>query len=220
LETKLLTFQQFNDRGLAEILTSVLYENNIPYIIEEDSLTFNPSFVLNDELSKVYNVKISPNDFTRATQLLQENEDQSTEEIDKDYYLFQFTNDELMEVLEKADEWSSFDYVLAEKILKERGVIIDAQKISTLNESRIKELKVPEPPQTFWIILGYIFAVMGGLIGIFIGWHLAWHKKTLPDGERVYDYNAKDRKHGRIIFYIGLISFVSSIIARAIFIIG
>jgi amino acid transporter len=119
-----------------------------------------------------------------------------------------------MEVIIKADEWSPFDFVLARKILAERGKNMSDEDIAAINEKRIAELKVPDAPQTYWIVLGYIFALIGGLLGIFIGWFLMNYKKTLPDGEMVSEYSERDRKHGKRIFYIGIVVLVICIIYK------
>jgi hypothetical protein len=118
----------------------------------------------------------------------------------------------------KREEWSAFDYQLAQKILSDRGVELSEEKLSQMDQERIADLKQPEPPQTTWIILGYICAALGGLFGLLIGWHLMGHKRTLPNGETVYAYTNKDREHGRVIFFIaivGLIVAVASQISRA-----
>lgn len=213
-----ITYQKFNDPALAEELAEQLEQNNIEYTIEEESLTFNITFVLNDPLQKEYAVKIKSEDFEKVNELLKKNEETNTDEIGKDYYLFSFTDDELMDVVTKADEWSAFDVVLARKLLAERGKEISEQKIATIQEQRIEELKKTEASQLTWIIVGYLMALSGAFllvytsaIGIFIGWHLSSYKKTLPDGERVYGYSDTDRKHGIRIFYLGIIVFAGSL---------
>jgi len=213
-----ITYQKFNDPALAEELAEQLEQNGIPYQIEEESLTFNITFVQNDPLQKEYAVKIKSEDFEKVNELLKKNEETNTAEIDKDYYLFSFTDDELMDVVTKADEWSAFDVVLARKLLAERGKEISEQKIATIQEQRIEELKKPEASQLTWIIVGYLMALSGAFllvytsaIGIFIGWHLSSYKKTLPDGERVYGYSDTDRMHGKRIFYLGIIVFAVSL---------
>ncbi len=182
MDSHFLTFQQFNDPALVADLVDLLVKNNINYLIEEDimNVAVNPLTAINNELGKVYFVKIYPDDFTKVTQLLKQREDQYLNEVEADHYLFSFTNEELLEVLQKEDEWSSFDYELAKKILIQRGIAIDTQKLAALNESRLEELRQPEKKQTFLIFLGYIFALLCGLIGIFIGWHLLSHKKHYP----------------------------------------
>lgn len=195
---------------MANEFTEQLQQHNIEYYVEEESPTFDPSFALNNAL-KVYAVKIKNDDFEIVTQLLKEDESEDVTEIGKDYYLYSFTDDELMEVINKADEWSPFDFVLARKILADRGKEISDAAIKKINEKRIDELKVPEAPQTSWIVIGYICAFAGGVLGIFIGYHLMTYKKTLPDGERVYDYLESDRMHGKWIFYIGIVVLVLAV---------
>ncbi|PJJ79709.1 hypothetical protein [Mucilaginibacter auburnensis] len=58
------------------------------------------------------------------------------------------------------------------------------------------------------ITAGYVFAVLGGLIGIFIGQYLAGHRKTLPNGEIVFTHTDDVRKQGRYILTLGTIMFV------------
>jgi len=224
MEPEFITYQKFNDPALAEELAEQLQENDIPYRIEEQSLTFSITFVLNDPLQKEYAVKIRSEDFEKVNELLKQNEEMSTKEIGKDYYLFSFTDDELMDVVTKADEWSPFDVVLARKLLAERGKEISDQKIAVIQEERIEELKKPEASQLTWIIVGYVIALSGVIlpffvsaIGVFIGWHLSSYKKTLPDGERVYGYSETDRMHGKRIFYLGIIVFVLSLVILIFF---
>lgn len=214
MSVNFLTFQQFNDPALAENLVELLIENKIAYEVEDEIMTINPLTAINNELTKVYRVRINADDFTKVNQLLKERDDQYINDVEKDYYLFDFTNDELTEILEKEDEWSSFDHELAKKILTDRGVDVDIVKLSCLSESRLNKLKQPEAPQTFWIYIGYILSLFGGLLGIFIGWHLSSHKKTLPSGEQIYAYNETDRKHGRIIFYLGIVCFIIWIVLK------
>ena len=217
MSVNFLTFQQFNDPALAGSLVDVLVDNKIACEVEEELVAINPLTAINNELTKVYHVRIKADDFTRVNQLLKERDDQYINDVEKDYYLFDFTNDELTEILEKEDEWSSFDHELAKKILTERGVDVDIVRLAAISESRLNALRQPEPPQIFWIYAGYFLALFGGLLGIFIGWHLSSHKKTLPNGEQIYAYNDNDRKHGRIIFYTGIGCFIIWIIFKLVF---
>lgn len=78
------------------------------------------------------------------------------------------------------------------------------------------ELAKPDQRNRGWIYAGYFFAFPGGLLGIFIGWHLSTFKKTLPNGEKVYGYNVKDRTHGNRILIIGLVMLVFWLAVRII----
>jgi hypothetical protein len=208
-----ITYQKFNDSALANDLAELLDQHNIPYFIQEETSGFDPSLVMSNAAVD-YAVKIKSEDFEKVNQLRKDYEEQNLDGIEKDYYLFSFTDDELMEVLTKADEWSTFDVVLARKLLTERGKNITDADIKSINEKRIEDLKAPETGQSTWIIIGYICALMGGVLGLFIGWHLKSYKKTLPTGEKVYGYTENDRRHGKVIFYISIVGFVVGVIYK------
>ncbi|HEY5327312.1 MAG TPA: hypothetical protein VIJ27_09960 [Mucilaginibacter sp.] len=205
MEPEFITYQKFSDSALADELGGQLEFHHIEYFIEKEARPFDPTYSFNESSVTQYAVKIKSEDFEKVNRLLKDDASEDVTEIGKDYYLYSFTDDELMEVITKADEWSPFDVVLARKLLAEKGKVFTDDAITAINEKRIEELKVPDPPQTYWIVVGYVCAFAGGLLGIFIGWYLMTYKKTLPNGERVYEYLESDRKQGRIIFYIGIV---------------
>jgi len=204
MSPEFITYKQFNDPALADELAELFEGHDIAYTLSEDTSGFDPSMVMSNAPVD-YCVKIKGEDFERADQLLQQYEERNIEGIGKDYYLFGFTDVELTGIMIRPEEWSTFDYVLARKILNERGNNISDGDIARLKKARIDELKTPYSPQTFWLIAGYMLALGGGILGFFIGWHLSTYKKTLPDGERVYGYVERDRKHGRWIFYLSFV---------------
>lgn len=59
-----------------------------------------------------------------------------------------------------------------------------------------------------WIIAGYIFAVLGGLIGFGIGIYLKMGKEKRSNGEKVLKFDESSQKHGLIISIIAIVSFV------------
>lgn len=70
-------------------------------------------------------------------------------------------------------------------------------------QKSINELEKPEASQKNVIIVGYIFAVLGGLMGVFIGQYLAGYRKTLPNGEVVLAHSESVRKQGKYIMTLG-----------------
>ncbi len=155
--------------------------------------------------------------FEAANDLLLQLASKQIDNVGKDYYIFDFTDEELMEIISKPDERCKLDYLLAEKLLKERGKEIIPEIAAAINKQRIQQLAQPEQSQTGWIIAGYIFSFLGGLLGVFIGWHLRFHKKTLPNGDKVFAYSTLDRKNGFNIFIIGIICFIFLIILKILF---
>jgi len=216
MEPKLITFRKFDDIALAYTLVELLKEHNIPYLLEEVPTTFDLGFRTIDPALKENLLKIRSSDFDRVNQLLKEQAAIEINNVEADYYLFGFSDDELIEVLSKADEWGAFDILLAEKILTDRGKNFSNETIITLNKQRLEELRKPEISQILWVMIGYICAIGGGILGIFIGWHLFSQKKTLPNGEKVFEYNEDDRKHGKRIFYISVTVFALLFIAKMV----
>ena len=210
MEPEFITYKKFNDVALANELAEQLEANGIEYLVEEQSSGFDPSMVMSNAPVD-YAVKIKSEEFEPVNQMLKKAEDVNIEDVEKDYYLFSFTDNELVDVIVKADEWSVFDTVLARKILAKRGKPVNDEEISTINKQRLERLRKPEPSQSNWIVTGYAFALLGGVLSFFIGWHLSTYKRTLPDGERVYGYTENDRWHGKIIFYLSFVGLAAAL---------
>jgi len=206
-EQTFLTYQRFIDKHEAEEMAAILKEYNIDFLLEDYSAGFDPSFS-NNELLKEYRIKLRKTDFEQADLIQKSIAESQLNTIGKDYYLFTFTDQELIDVITKIDEWNQLDYMLAQKILKDRGIDINNNTLESLKKERMQELARPDENQKGWIIAGYLFALFGGLPGIFAGWHLSTHKKTLPNGDRVYAYCLSDRIHGKRILILGVISLI------------
>ncbi len=208
-----ITFQKFNDQNSASELGDFFKEKNLEYVLEDNSLSFDPTFA-NNGFGKEFCIKLKQSDFEKGNALLIEKVEGESIEIEKDYYLLSFTDKELFELIAASDEWSQFDVSLAKRLLRERGKEITLDEIEKIKINRIKELSKPEEGQTTYIIIGYITAVLGGFLGIFIGWHLATFKKTLPNGDRIYAYSENDRKQGNRILKISIVFFVIWLLYR------
>jgi len=197
-----VTFRKFSDINSTKELTNFLAENNIEYLFEDNSSNLDSTFGSN-EFSKEFEVKLKKEDFDRVDKLM----DQisiNQEDIDKDYYLFDFIDDELKDLIANKDEWSNFDYLLALKLLKEKGKEVKEEELELLKKQRLEVLSQPEENQKICIFAGYFFAFCGGFLGLIIGWLLSTNKKVLPNGDKVYIYSEGDRKHGKNILYIGI----------------
>jgi hypothetical protein len=222
MSEQFLPFQSFSDIELAKLLSEKLSDNKIEPQLEKAAHILD-SNILGTSSSPDFTIKLRSEDFIRAHQSLEEYYKKQIDDIEPDYYLFDFSNDELKEIIAKPDEWNPLDYQLSQKILADRGVFIDSNKIQTLKAERKKELSKPEKPGSIFIIIGYFFCftglvailtiLTGGeknyfptslLLSVFFGHHLINYKKTLPDGQLVYSYGESDRWHGRVIFYSSL----------------
>jgi len=213
-----IAFRNFPTLLQAKELEKLLNSNNIKTVLGDNiapiDITFSGSTLQNQ-----YEIRIDSADFEKAEAILEKETEIMLDKIDKDYYLLSYSNEELYEVILNSDEWHVFDYKLAQKLLADRGKTVDPEMLASLKKERLKILAKPEENQKPWIIAGYIFSLLGGGIGIIIGYSLWKSKKTLPNGERIYSYSDQDRKSGKRIFLISIIifplSFIFSIFSNA-----
>ena len=199
-----VTFERFIDHNEAVFLAETLILNGVEAKVEDVSTSFDPSFSFN-KVNKDFRVKISPDDFPEADKILLLQAEASPEWIDPAYYLLAFSDEELKEIIYDFDQWSRFDYLLAIKILKERGQEVSTEAQVRLRNERLKVLAAPEKKTSRIITVGYLMAFLAGFIGVSIGWHIWKHKRALPDGKVVFSYTGEDRVHGKRIFWIGLV---------------
>ena len=210
-----LRFKLFPDKQTAEDFAEVLKQNNIDHKIEEDSLVFDASFA-NHPLARDYVITVKQSDFKDASNAYDEYFAKQLNDVPADYYLLQFSDDELLDILAKPDEWGAFDYQLATALLKKRGIDITKEKTDRLKVDRYYELARPEGEDAKNIVGYYIVSILFFPVGWIIGWIWGYSKKQLPDGYRVYAYNERVRLHGRIILLISIAFPVLAVILRVL----
>lgn len=202
------TYRRFSLLTTAEDLIELLKKNEIRFEFEDNSPAEDISATYGAVSQPEFVVKILKEDFKRADALLEKEAEEIIPTLDKEYYLYSFSNEELYDVIDNFDQWNTLDYVLAQRILKERGENMDGEVTREKKEHRLKDLSEPEPAMPGWLTMGYISAVLGGVLGMFIGYHHWKFKKRLPNGEKVFAYDEKSREKGRVIFYVGLVFFI------------
>jgi hypothetical protein len=202
------TFMSLSEPEMAKEIAAILLSGNILHSIHDNRKDFDPGMT-NNESGKSIDIQIRPQDFPKAENLINEKLELDENQIDPEHFLFGFTNDELIDVIKHADEWHPLDVKLAKHILDKNGILLSQQDLETLQKKRIEEKAKPEKNATEWIVVGYIFALCGGFLGFFIGYHLVHFKKTLPDGSQVYSYHESDRRNGNRILWLSVISLLS-----------
>ena len=121
-EEKFITFHKFNSFENAQELISTLKKNGVKVQIEDTSPPVDITFSGNTLQNEV-RIKVRQSDLGRANQILEKQAEQLVDKFPDDYYLYDFTDNELIEIIEKSDEWSKEDFMLSQKILKERYLI-------------------------------------------------------------------------------------------------
>ena len=201
-----MTIKNYRHEEPFQALLHLLEEHSIPYQTEIYRERIEPIGMTT--LPPEYIIKVQPAQFSEVNELLHELAAGEVLLVGEDHYLFGFKDEELFDILASPDEWSAFDYQLARLILSQRDIDVDARLLDLLKKSRLHELAQPEAKQTANLWLGYLFAFLGGIVGLFMGWHLATAKKTLPNGERVSVYREPDRQHGMWILGLSIIMLI------------
>lgn len=205
-ESTPLIFRKFSTEEEARELMQLLYDHGIISTLAKASYDLEGAFA-GSNISNNYEVRLEETDLKSAEIILEKVTEENLGEIDPDYYLLQFSDKELQDVLIKSYEWSEYDVAMSRKLLKERKINFDETEINSKKEDLLNELALPESGQMIWLTIGYISALFGGFFGLLIGYFLWKTQKNLPNGKKVYAYDEKVRKHGYWIFVISLIIF-------------
>lgn len=208
---KFIKYRSFNDKAVATELCRLFAENNIPFAWESTEGFFDASFA-NNELLNLYYVKIRQQDFSKADELLMNSVIKSDQQPVGDYYLFSFSTDELLEVLQSPDEWNAFDQYWAKKILKTRNVEINEEELIKTKIKKLEELKRPWIVDKLWLFFAFTsWVVAFWFINIFFafavlytGGYILFSKKTMPDGQKVLAFSDRDRLLGKITLIAGI----------------
>ena len=122
-----LRFKLFPDKATAEDFAEVLKQNGIDYQIEEDALVFDPSYA-NNPLSTDYVILLKQADFKEASRAYDEYFAKQLGNVPEDYYLLTFTDEELLEILAKPDEWGSLITSLHRTCLRKEALMLPKKK--------------------------------------------------------------------------------------------
>lgn len=229
MTNEVIAFQEFPDEISAQEFASKLAAANIDYKIAKIPPLLDRIYIGHSSMSSTV-VKIREADFVRAREVMTAYYEDLVKDIERDYYLFDFSTQELKDIVSKPDEWGPFDYQLAKKILAERNETVNTDSIPEILRERKAKLSEPDSADTGLYIAAWFFIVWG-ILSIFynridlmpymmlvsfmsfvIGIRIYQGKKTLPDGERVWTFKESDRKHGMIIMYLGLAVFLVKMI--------
>ena len=93
---------------------------------------------------------------------------------------------------------------MAQTLLDKRGKHVSDEVVDAYRQKRLEEVRQPKFGGYGTIIIGYIFAFLGGIIGIFLSASLLG-KKQLFNGEKVVMYDHKTRVNAIIYLIISIV---------------
>ena len=206
-------FRKFIIKEQAEAFAKILQDNDVNVVLKEVKPNVDITFSNNQSMN--YWIRVPEDQVVQAESIL--SDDNNSISMLQEHYFFEFTNEELIEVLESYYDWNKTDYQYARLILKERGLVYSDEDIELFKEKSIEEQRQPEKGKTSWIIAGFITAFMRGLLGVILGWSYWTDFKKLPNGEKVHRFDRSTRQKGKTMMIIGLIVMVLAIVIRVVF---
>ena len=225
-----LTFHTFGDEETGSEFADIISAAGIEYRLEKIPQILDNN-IIGTSSAPPFVLKLLPSDFEKANLFLENYYKKIAKSVSPNYYLFSFSDKELMEILEKQDEWSYLDCQLAQQILADRGHAVSFVSLQHYKQERIKELSRPEKGgwgllffSGFLVLAGFISCIsifMGTtnyfpaclLISMFLSFHLSGDKKVLPDGQTVFAYNENVRRYGKMLGVLSVLILVISVAA-------
>lgn len=218
--TETLVFKTYPDLFTAQQVAALLQEHGITAEITKEARILD-SVYIGQQFTDPYLLCLPGKDFERAEIILEENISIELNEVDPDYLLLSFSDDELIEVMKKKEEWGAFNYKLAASLLTSRGVPIPEMDIVWSQVERMKEKEQPASSGILLLLLGYssllsgiliafkqsgyaAFSLFPGFLALLIGWHLAYNKRTLSNGSQIYYFDSRTRLHGSIMLWLSV----------------
>lgn len=198
-QEELIELFRSQDSGALKHVVTVLDDAGIAYHLIADEGGFDLGSIGSDDASETV-INIEASRYEAARTVLET--DALKTDLPKDYHLLHSSDEELIEVITHASEWSAFDTAHARKLLGERGV--DVSKLEKQREERMTRLKQGQAASKPLILLGWVFSILGGIIGIVIGYSLTSTKIKGADGEFL-KYDKASRDTGAKIFKVGML---------------
>jgi hypothetical protein len=205
----LVNFRHFRIKEQAEQIGEILLDNGIQPYYKEVQASIDVTFADNNPIE--YWIQIAKEDMEKAEFILNE-QGQNVDAIPDGHYLLDFDDEELIDILKNYSDWNDTDYILARKVLLNRGVEYTDNEILRFKEQKIEELKAPEKGKSVLVILGYFLSLLGGLFGLAIGWNFWTEINTLPNGDQVLRYDDSTIKHGKAMVVISLTVIVLTVL--------
>lgn len=198
--------REFRDEESLKELQQLFDDAGIPHAVFDSESRFDVTFSY-DRSRQTFKLFV-PTDYAEEARKISADLDAAViAGLPKDYYLFDFSNDELKALIIKSYEWSPLDVTLAKILLEQRGEDPENEELVRKEEEAISSFNAPERIDKSSLFWGYFFSVLGGLIGIGFVIYILTSKKTTHDGVKMLRYDDESRKHA--YYMIPIIIFVN-----------
>ena len=237
-----MTLETFASNEEADALVALLQENAIEAnVVSDANLGGDPlGLDFQNRGASTVIVRVHAGEIEKARRILEAGmQAAATDADDASLEMFQsFSDEDLLEVLKKPDEWNPENVALARKLLASHGKNFTDAELQKFFEERIESLRQPIPVKKASGILSLVasFAVIAVavinyrylentnylylLVAAFIvsclafiaGLNWTYRKKRLPNGEKIFVFSKKLRIFSFIEMVLAAIALGATII--------
>lgn len=206
---QLVLLREFRDEESLRELISLLKEAGIETFLHDSSSGFDVTFAYN-KTTQFWQIWVDQSNEEKAKLICKQFDEEIVAQLTDDYYLFSFSNKELLDIINHPEAWSSVDLILAQKLLDKNGIPVDSEVVEhKIQLSKASSNESDSVPQ-YVITLGYVLSIIGGAFGLAIAMVLIFSKKTTSDGNRIHRFDKASRTSAYIMILVFLIVFVVS----------
>jgi hypothetical protein len=224
---ELIVFQSLELEEDAKELAAMLEEEGITAVVGKLPKRMD-AVLIGSDFTNNYVVKIAGSDFERANEVIYGYQEQAMA-IEADHPLRVMSDEELMAVVSRPDEWGADNYRIALALLQQRGKPVTEAMLQALQQQRIATLAEKKRLSGWLVLIGYLTALLPaarniphiaegsnslsvwffpGALGLLIGMSVIVARTTLPNGQRVLTYDAASIKQGMWIVGVNIVSWV------------
>lgn len=204
--SEFLPYAKFQTAEDALPLINLLKTAEIPYQFEH-LVNQLDDLIIGYSLDPMFEIRVESSKFKQVNDLLQKKATLDPDEPFR-YYLYDFTNEELWNVVNNDEEWNAFDQGLARSILEKR-------QATTINLTETgNNIYHPKSLPVATLFLGYLLSTT--IIGVLFGLSIRQNKKVLSDGSKVYTYDNNTRLHGSYMISVALLALTLFLTRRMI----
>ena len=219
-----MTLESFGSLDEAKALVDLLKENAIEAnLVNDANLGGDPlGLDFQNRGADSCIVRVHAKDIDRARRILEAGVRagvSSADEVSMEM-LGNFSDEELLEILQKQDEWNPENVILAQKILESHGKVYSEEDLKRFFDDRVEVLRKPVAVKVssvflafFGVVLSlsldvgnflfldckdYLYALLASgfcaCLSFIAGLNWTYRRKRLPNGEKVFAFSPGLRK--------------------------
>ena len=202
-------YRDFFNGEQAEAFVELLKENKVEFKLEK-SRTLLEGTITGYGLVPHSVLKLRATDFSLVNRILEE-QARNDKDFIANHYFQTYMAAELLEVVQKPDEWTPEDVVVAHHLLDKQGVVIPPEQVENFKQQRIETLMEGKKSSKTRSVVNLLCIILGAVlisplllvVGLGMGWYY-WQDKTIDsNGNKYFTFDEASRNVGKAIFFLG-----------------